>query len=86
MTLIKNNAKRILVLFLALVASLGLMACGKKDKEVEQQLKDALATILVPDTSTLHSSFELPDKTRDHDLTITWEVICDDGTAKLESK
>ena len=85
MTLIKNNAKRILVLFLALVASLGLMACDKKDKEVEQQLKDALATILVPDTSTLNNSFTLPDKTRDYDLTITWEVICEDGTAKLET-
>ena len=79
-----NNAKKLLVLLLALVASFALVACG--DDEVEKELKEALASITLGDVSDLSADLDIRNVTNKHELAIKWELENTDNTLKLERK
>ncbi|MGD9605556.1 MAG: hypothetical protein AB7V00_05350, partial [Bacilli bacterium] len=83
MTFLKNNVKKIAVLLFALLLSFSLTACTSK--EDAQQVQEGLASIAVGNLNALTESFELRATTIQHDLPITWEVECDDNSAKIET-
>ncbi|MGD9886539.1 MAG: lamin tail domain-containing protein [Bacilli bacterium] len=83
MTFLKNNVKKIAGLLFALLLGFSLTACN--DKEDTQKVQEGLASIAVGNLNNLTESFELRATTIQHDLPITWEVECTDGSAKIET-
>ncbi|MFA7435472.1 MAG: immunoglobulin-like domain-containing protein [Bacilli bacterium] len=84
MNLLKLNAKKILVLILAFIASFAMIACEDEKDDVLLQLEEAVNSITLGDTTALVADFTIVNKTNRHDLEITWELVDADDTLKLE--
>jgi hypothetical protein len=82
MTFIKNNIRKFITLVFALLLSLSLAACKKDDA---QTVSEALASIAVGNLTNVKISFTVRATTIQHDLPITWEIECTDGSAVLET-
>lgn len=84
MTFIKSNVRKLILFVFVFAAVLLFAACDNKPNPDEQKLDEAINSIaLVIEKKT----FRIPRNTTiKHDLEITWELECEDGTVKLEKR
>ncbi len=86
MTFIKNKVRKLMTLIFALLLGLSLAACNKEEVDLDaQKVQEALASIAVGNLTNVKLSFTVRATTIQHDLPITWEVECTDGSAAIET-
>ncbi len=75
-----------MTLIFALLLGLSLAACNKEEVDLDaQKVQEALASIAVGNLTNVKLSFTVRATTIQHDLPITWEVECTDGSAAIET-